>query len=195
MKLTPSPLRSLIEFLNCLATAALLALVSGCADPRPRAENFYEKPLTSPGGKFGALPTAAQNSIRAQTGSAEIADIVTNKNPNRVVYRVDFVNDDLFPPLYVAQDGAILNPDLSVGVPADTSSVSNGGHATGVRLSEMPAKVAEVLHEHAPGGEMTSAEKETWGNRIVYIVSFKDETRFPKLYIASDGTILKDIQK
>jgi len=39
-----------------------------------------------------------------------------------MVYKVYFRNHELFPPLYVAADGSLLNPDLSVaaGATADT---------------------------------------------------------------------------
>jgi len=46
-----------------------------------------------------------------------------------MVYKIYFRNGDLFPPLYVAADGSLLNPDLSLaaGAPADTFGVLNEG--------------------------------------------------------------------
>ena len=55
----------------CVTLAGILA---GCAEDRP--ETVYHEPLTSPGGQFAMLPPTVQNSVRAQTGAAEIAGIL-----------------------------------------------------------------------------------------------------------------------
>ena len=74
----------------------------------------YNKPLTSPGAKFSALPPAVKNSIRAEAGSAEIADIVKDNSSGEPVYIVYFANGKLMRPLFLAPDGSVLHSDLTV---------------------------------------------------------------------------------
>src|SRR5439155_18336 len=65
----------------------------------------YHNPLFSPGAKFAGLPPAAQNSIRAEAGVADISDIIKDNSLGAVVYIVYFRNSDAFPPLYVTPNG------------------------------------------------------------------------------------------
>jgi hypothetical protein len=187
--------------LAVLQTALGLSLFAGCATHKEtppvapttlETPNPYTKPLTSIGGKFGALPPAVQNTIRAEAGAAEIIDVVTESTPDRVYYKVLFREKVIYPPLYIAPDGSILNPDLSVAVPAPRDST--GGAAAGpvetVTLNDLPANVVKVIRDQASDAQVTTISKEIWGTHIVYLVSFKDPTRHPKLLVVADGTIL-----
>ena len=104
---------------HCLALLPLL--LAGCATEyvgdTVAYESAYKQPLISPGGQFGALPAAVQNTIRAEAGSAEIAVIRTNNISGEWVYDIYFANPVIYPPLYVAKDGAVLRPDFSIAVP------------------------------------------------------------------------------
>ena len=64
--------------------------------------------------------------------------------------------------------------------------------ALGVKLSELPPAVSKTLHDRAPNPGIASVNKETWGVRVVYIVSFSDPTHHPRLYLAADGTVLNE---
>jgi hypothetical protein len=183
--------------LLCAVAATLLA---GCVSkPEPPIVAYrtqYQFPLTSPGSKFGALPPPAQHTIRAEVGSAEIADVVripvaANGMPVYIIY---LRNRELFPPLYVAADGSLLNPDLSVasGASVDTFGVGSGGAVSGIKFSDLPPAVSRVIHDRAPGAAIDFIHKETWGDRVVYIISFSDPIHHPKLYLAADGTILNE---
>jgi hypothetical protein len=44
----------------------------------------------SPGGKFATLPPGVQNTVRAQTGSAEISQIIVEKIDGREVTQCYF---------------------------------------------------------------------------------------------------------
>jgi len=186
------------ELLWGMAFAGLLA---GCASHHERwqakHDNPYDAPLVSPGAKFGALPPTVQNTVRAETGSAEIEDIVKETNSSRVVYKVYFRDPRRFPPLYVASDGSVLEPDMTVAVGAaqDTTGVLTGAAVAWVKLTDLPAPVIKVLQTRAPNAEIGSIDKETWGDRVGYIISFKDPAHWPKLYVTSDGTVLVDSPK
>ena len=176
------------------------ALLPGCAShPEPPMAQYraqYRFALASPGSKFGALPPSAQNTVRAEIGMAEITDVekVPSAGTGAMVYKIYFRNADLFPPLYVAADGSLLNPDLSVaaGAPADTFGVISGGPVSGVKLSDLPPVVSKTIHDRVPDAGIAYINKETWGDRVVYIVSFSGPARHPKLYLATDGTVLSE---
>lgn len=177
--------------------AAVLLFV-GCAGPDRDASrpppSAYHYPLTSVGAKFGALPSAVRNTITAQTGSAEMHDIVKQTRPGvGTVYRITYINRRLYPPLYVASDGSVLNPDMTVAVGAvkDETEAQYGRVAGALRFADLPDPVAKTVESYAPKAEITSIDRQTWGSRIVYIIGFRDETRRPKIYVASDGTVMR----
>ncbi len=166
-------------------------LAAGCATQDTSKKEAYQaeysKPLTSPGAKFGALPPAVQRTVLAEAGSAEVVDAVRDTSSGRVVYKIYVRASDIFPPLYVAPDGSVLKPDLTVAVSAK--------QGTRVKPSEVPAQVTKSVAEHAPSSQVDYVNKETWGGRTVYVVTFKDETHNPKLLVAEDGAIVQETQE
>jgi len=171
-------------------------LLVGCAHEQQVAEYPapYRRPLNSPGGKFSGLPPAVQNTIRAETGAADIEDIVKDTSSGQLVYKVYFENRKLFPTLYVAPDGSVLNPDMTVatGAAQDTIGILSGGTVSGLKPGDLPPNTMKAIQERAPHTEIASIYKEMWGDREVYLISFKDPKHYPDLYIAADGTILKE---
>jgi hypothetical protein len=183
-----------------LPAVALVATLAGCA-PHGEVLNVhrtpYNVPLYSSGAQFGALPPAVQNTVRAEAGSEEIYDIVKDNSAGKTVYRIYFVNPAAYPTLYVGRDGSVLNPDLTVAIAAPTPEVGglNGSSmGTSVKLTDLPSPVLEIIHQQASRNEVSSIDKATWGNRSVYIVTFKDESHYPKLYVEADGTLLKEVK-
>ncbi len=172
------------------AAAACAVLLAGCGTPRPTQkadhETPYHKPLTSVGAKFGALPPVVQATVLAQAGGAEILDAYRDTSSGRVVYKIYFREPDIFPPLFVAPNGSVLNHDLTVAVSAV--------HGTRVKPADVPPKVMKTIEERAPVSGYSAINKENWGDRLVYIVSFKDEAHNPKLFITSDGVITDESQ-
>jgi hypothetical protein len=169
--------------------AVLVALLAaGCAthDKSQTAESHtvYNKPLTSPGAKFGALPPAVQRTVLAEAGPAEVVDAVRDTSSGKVVYKIYFRASDVFPPLYVAPDGSVLNPDLTVAI--------NAVQGVRVKRDEVPPKVLTVISQRAVSSEVAYVNKEAWGGRTVYVVTFKDEAHNPKLLVAEDGTIVEE---
>lgn len=180
---------------------ALAGLLAGCAshqktEPQIAEEPFpYDRPLVSPGAAFARLPPVVQNTIRAETGGAEITEIVHFTNANQVIYKVWFVKNEIYPPLYVGADGSVLGPDLTVamGAPADTYTIVSGTESSTLKLSDlMPPPVLKAVQQRAALTDVARLSKQTWGDRAVYIISFKDPARHPTLYISADGTILNE---
>ena len=165
-------------------------VAAGCATQQePEMEAYktvYNKPLTSPGAKFGALPPAVQRTVLAQAGQAEGVDAVRDTSSGKVVYKVYFRASDIFPPLYVAPDGSVLNPDLTVAISAV--------HGERVKPEDVPAPVKKAITERSHGIEVAYINKEHWGGRTVYVVTFKDEAHNPKILIAEDGTAVRETE-
>lgn len=170
------------------AAAAVALLLTGCAthNKTKTAEHqtAYNKPLTSPGAKFGALPPVVQLTVLAEAGTAEVVDTLRDTSSGRVVYKIYFRDSDLYPPLYVAPDGSVLNADLTTAV--------NTVHGIRVKHAEVPAGVLKAIPERAPAAEVAYINRETWGGRVVYVVTFKDEAHNPKLLFAEDGTAVDE---
>ena len=171
--------------------AMLLGIfLCGCDTPQQtknaETKTSYNKPLTSLGAKFGALPSAVQSTVLAQAGGADIVDAVREIRSGHVVYKVTFREPEIYPTLLVAPDGSVLNPDLTVAV--------NAVQGAKIKITDVPAPVVKVIDEKGPTTGPAVIQKETWGDRTVYVVSFKDEAHYPRLFIAADGTLLQEGQ-
>ncbi|MEI7935897.1 MAG: hypothetical protein WCK27_04340 [Verrucomicrobiota bacterium] len=173
-----------------LLVMSLTVLLAGCATQNQNKtaaqQTPYRKPLTSPGAKFGALPPIVQLSVLAQVGPEEVVDAVRDTSSGRVVYKVYFRDSEIFPTIYVAPDGSVLNPDLTVAVRARPG--------TRVKPADVPPSVKEAVLKRAPAAEVAYISKESWGERTVYVVTFKDQTHNPKLLLGEDGAVLDEAQ-
>jgi hypothetical protein len=171
-------------------TILVAVLAAGCAtESKTDTEahhTIYTKPLTSPGAKFGALPPTVQRTVLAEAGPAEVVDAVRDTSSGKVVYKIYFRDSEVFPPLFVAPDGSVLNPDLTVAVSA--------GRGTRVKLQDVPVKVLKAIPEHAPASEVATIYKETWHGQTIYVVVFKDEAHNPKLLVSSEGNIVEEAE-
>ena len=181
-----------------LIPVSLAWFLAGCASPGPGSEpevyhpekSFYYYPLNSPGGKFSGLPPAVQNTVRAQTGSEPIYDVRKEPGP---IYKILFIDQEL-PTLIIAPDGSVLNPDLSVAVPAAHEDIGSysGGSSSGLKPSELPPPVMKMAQERAPNTEIAFISKEKIGDREIFVISFKDSLHYPTLRIAPDGKIIDE---
>jgi hypothetical protein len=182
-----------------VALCASALVVSGCScrqKPAVEVVSFpesspYRAPLISPGTKFAALPPAVQHTVRAQTGGAELEDVVKDVSTGPPVYRIYFRERAIFPPLYVAPDGSVLNPDLTVAMGASRESVEvlTGGASAGLTLGDLPPQVVRTIQQRVPNVEVDKIGRELRGDQVVYIVFFKAQDQAP-LAIAADGTVV-----
>jgi len=185
--------------LSLLGVLLLLSVLTGCArhratfttgdnapqqDSAPQQYSHYKNPLSTPGARFGILPQVVQNTVRSEAGTAEIVDAHKEISDGRIFYKISFRDPDTYPPLFVGSDGSVLNPDLTVAIPAPQEPSQD------IKLSDLPASVKKVLEDRKLVGEIASVSHENWGNHTVYIVSFKEAAHQEKLYIVADGTLL-----
>jgi hypothetical protein len=168
-----------------------LGLMAGCAhhakveEPPPGPEEAYpyHKPLSTPGMRVSHLPQVVQNTVLAEAGVAEVADVARLEHNGHMVYKVSFKESGVLPPLFVGSDGSVLNPDMTVAVPAPPPPDT-------VKFDDLPLSVTRVVQEKAPDAKVDVVHVEIWGDHTIYVVSFKQDLRFPKLYIVADGTVL-----
>lgn len=178
----------------CASALGLGAILSGCKSPAPSetAEYRYDKPLLSPGAQFAALPPAVQNTVRAETGAAEIANIEKDTRYRRVIYHVYFANHQRYAPLNIAADGSLLDQDMMVvaaGAPVDKPNVITGGPVSGITLNDLPTPVVKAIQRQAPDAEVDTILKEVHKDQTSYVITFKDHMH-STLHLASDGTAL-----
>jgi hypothetical protein len=183
-----------------LGSCAVIVATSGCitrhrvevvhAPVVRHVEGPYQRPLLSPGAQFSALPPVVQNTVRAEAGIAQIDRVVKDRTPVGTIYKIYFQHSGVYPPLFVSADGDVLNPDLTIAVPAPAAKQEGP-----VRLVDLPEEVLKIIADQAPNTEIASIEKQAWGDRSVYIVAFKGDRPNPKLYVRSDGIVLKEIVK
>jgi hypothetical protein len=169
---------------------AILAALCGCADEPLMS---YNHPLTSPGGDFSKLPPAVQSSVRAEAGSAEIERVIRNPDGPTAVYEIRFRNAAVYPPLYLAADGSVLTPNLTVAVGAsrDTIAASTGSAASGLKMDDLPHNVVLTLRQQAPTSEVDSITSVTTGGQTYYAVTFKDAAHHPMLLIRDNGHLMQ----
>jgi hypothetical protein len=175
----------------CFASLAL-ALVSGCASHHSRPAKVsnadvrspYNIPLSTPGARFGSLPAVVQATVLSEAGTASIYDIFMDTSGGRVVYKIYFEDAVNYPPLWVGSDGGVLNKDLSVAIPGPREGKAS------VPMSDLPTNVLRVLQDHPPGAEISNISKDYWGDHTIYVVSFKDDLKCPRMYVLADGTVL-----
>ena len=174
--------------MNHLWSVVAAAALCGCVEEHPIT---YHQPLISPGGEFAMLPPAVQNSVRSQAGMAEIAHIIKKMDSPAGVYEVYFRNADLYPPLFLATDGSVLNPDLtvSVGASRDTIAASTGSVDSGVKMDDLPMSVVVSIRHRAPTAEVDSITRVSSDGQTLYQVTFKDPEHNQPLLLHDDGRL------
>jgi hypothetical protein len=178
-----------------LLSAFFGLLLAGCVDWYGTIEDpgQYTRPLVSPGSQFASVPPAVQNTIRAQTGGSAISNITKDASSGSIVYRVDFINPGLLPPLFIAPDGSLLDQHLNVVIPApaDKGNVVTGGPAAGLTLNDLPPAVVKSIQARAPDSQVSAISRDVHGDQTTYFITFKDQMH-PPLHLAADGTPLPD---
>lgn len=177
--------------IKSLWCALAVCALCGCASEDRVV--YYHQPLTSAGGEFSKLPPAVQNSVRAEVGSAEITRVDKFTYRGQPVYAFAFRNVQQYPPLYVATDGSVLNPDMTVAVGASPDSIeaSTGSGVTTMKMDDLPSNVVQTIRHTAPTAQVESISRLTSNSDVFYDVSFKDPGHHPNLLIRDDGQLLK----
>lgn len=138
--------------------------------------------------KFTQLPAAVQKTVREQEPNAPIASIHKETKDGQVVYNVSFQEKGLNPKITVAADGTLIKGE-SKGVTIEK------GTATNLRFEDLPVAVRKAVRERMPETKIADIDKSTRDGQIVYDVSFEEPGKNPKMRVAEDGTVLKELEK
>ena len=137
---------------------------------------------------FTQLPAAVQKTVRAQEPNAPIASIHKRTKDGQVWYDVSFKEKGLNPKITVAEDGTLIKGE-SKGLTIDR------GTATNLKFEDLPIAVRKSVRERMPEAQIASIDKDTKDGRIVYDISFEEPGKNPKMRVAEDGTVVKELEK
>jgi hypothetical protein len=168
-------------------------LCGGCIHRNYAYQSPYRHAFVSPGMKFLGLPVAVQNAIRAQAGAAEILDIARYEMHDWTYYKVWFFREGSYPPLYIAQDGSVLNSDLTVSMRPPTETFQElAGHKFGtVSMADLPAEVVKTIKTQAPTFEIQRIEQTGDAFDRVYLIQFRGTNAPAAIRVHSSGKILE----
>lgn len=109
-----------------LCAIASIALLVGCSEMRKHmggsAQNDNNVLTGGPvtGTTIKDLPQAVKNTLKEKAPTAEIADIDKESQGGRVIYRITFSEPGKNPPMYLSQDGTIVQDIPSEKSPSET---------------------------------------------------------------------------
>lgn len=109
------------------------------------------------------------------------------------VFKVSFENAAAYPPLYVAEDGSVLDNYLAVvvGAPSDETDTVSGHGKSMLLFSDLPQPAISAVRDREPLAVVTNIDQETWGESTVYLIEFEDSLRHPAIYVTAEGIVLK----
>ena len=155
---------------------AVVGLMTGCASNRDHI-----------GTQFSELPPAVQQTLNSRVPPAEIADIDKETHHGRTVYEITYREPGKNPKIHIAEDGRIVKFNERV------VERSGSGRMTS-EMAGLPAPVQATIQQRAPNAIITDIDKETRTGRTVYEITFEEPGKNPKLHVAEDGTIVKEMR-
>jgi hypothetical protein len=102
--------------IQILCAIAVLGLVSGCAwsGKHTGGSDYNDQNVLTGGPSVGMtikdLPQAVKDTLRQKTPTAEISNIDRENMSGKTVYKIDFLDSNKFPPVWVAEDGNPVTP-------------------------------------------------------------------------------------
>ncbi|MDQ6631248.1 MAG: PepSY-like domain-containing protein, partial [Verrucomicrobiota bacterium] len=171
------------------ASAAAPGAVAATA-AAPEAAAATPSPDGSSKVTFAQLPPAAQQTVRAQLGSAEINDIDKETKNGKTVYEVGSKTNGQQKEIRVAEDGTFLGlvspaPAGPAPTPATPPAVSGK-----VTFDQIPAAVQNTVKSQINPSEINDIDREVKpGKQTVYEVGFKRNGQQTELRINEDGTM------
>jgi len=122
-----------------------------------------------------------------QEPAAPVANISKHTKDGQVLYEISFKEEGLNPKIIVAEDGTLIKGE-SKGVVVE-------GNLTNLKFEDLPAAVRKAVRERAPETQIASIDKNMREGRIVYDISFEEPGKNPKMRVAEDDTVLKELEK
>jgi len=142
------------------------------------------------------LPPAVQRTLNQQKGSDAVKDIERETRNGQAVYEVEFNRTGLNPKLVIAEDGSIVRDARDRNATRNDTRVNDSTRSTSTRVATMrvedvPPAVRKTIEQHAAGRKVADIDRETWNSRPVFEVEYDQTGRNEQIYVAEDGTIVK----
>lgn len=145
------------------------------------------------------LPAPVRQAIESSRKQDPVKQVKRRQSEGRTVYVVEIErNNAPNPVLQIADDGTLLREPLPVytgtaDVPVVPSEYGDAAAAMPRRqLSDLPPAVQETARSEAKGRDVVDIDRETWHGRLVYEIEFRDRGLNSRIYVADDGTLVRD---
>lgn len=132
------------------------------------------------------LPPAVQRTLQQQKGSDTIKDIEREARNGQTVYEVELNRTGLNPKLVIAQDGSVVRDVRDKNATAATST-----RVATMKVEDVPPAVRKTIEQHAAGRKVADIDRETWNGKPVFEVEYDQTGRNEQIFVAEDGTIVK----
>ena len=100
--------------IQILCAIAVLGLLSGCAwsAKHTGASDYNDQNVLTGGPAVGMtikdLPQTVKDTLQEKTPAAEVSTIQRETMSGKTVYKIDFLDSNKFPPVWVAEDGNLV---------------------------------------------------------------------------------------
>jgi uncharacterized membrane protein YkoI len=138
---------------------------------------------------YDDLPEAVKQTIKVQRRDAAVKEIQRLDKDGRILFEVEFNQAGAHPKLYIAMDGSVVE-DSKTGLKGRVLGLFT--RMPSLKLTEVPEPVRKTIQVEAKGREVADIDRETWNRQTVYEVEFKQTGRNAQIYVAEDGSIVRD---
>lgn len=165
--------------------------------------------LFTAGALFGAadrvdlsrLPSPVRKAIETSAHGKPVKDVTIREVNGQTVYDVELERNNLpNTHLRIAENGQVVpdlfptgTPEAPLGYPGYPGPVTQ--IVPKLKLEELPAAAQTTIRREAAGREIAVIAGDSINGQKVYGVEFSERGRNPRLYVASDGTIVRPAEK
>jgi hypothetical protein len=100
--------------IQIICALAVLGLISGCAwsGKHTGGSDYNDQNVLTGGPSVGMtikdLPQTVKDTLREKAGNAEISNIDRENMSGKTVYKINFLDPNNFPPIWIAEDGNVV---------------------------------------------------------------------------------------
>lgn len=144
------------------------------------------------------LPPPVRETLEVWRKGEPVKKIERRTENGRAFYLIEIdKNNAPNPHLRIAEDGTLVREPINAYVsssdlpPVPSEYVDALPVSPPLRLSDLPAAVQRTAHGEARGREIVDIDRETLQGRLVYEIEFKERGPNSRVYVAEDGTVLR----
>jgi uncharacterized membrane protein YkoI len=147
------------------------------------------------------LPPAVQQTLEPWRAEGPVKKATRQMVDGRNVYYIEIEkNNAPNRRLRIAEDGTLISDPVPTvtatgeGVPIIADEYGRPAPLAfpKVNLSDLPSAVQQTARSEAAGREIADIDRETWRGQQVYEIEFKQRGLNSRIYIADDGTLVRE---